>query len=203
MYTSGSINGSNKSSIHLPLDRMAAFPASTHSSLNAKLLLRDLSPAFTPQFLNRIGQCQYEQEPCLKNTKAEMSALLLGLWAEALLVRAAGRLAEMCKNQYRASAHCFMELLIKRDAWQASLTKGKNVLGFHGSTAPSRFWLSVRTLLTSLLIVLLGQASCGHQVENRFPCRPLFSYSLSLPTEVLSLVNPAKTFLSLFTLGLM
>lgn len=44
MCTSGSINGSNKSYIRLPLDRMAAVPASTHSSLNAKLLLRDLSP---------------------------------------------------------------------------------------------------------------------------------------------------------------
>lgn len=44
MYTSGSINGSNKSSIYLPLDRMAAVPASTHSSLNAKLLLRGLFP---------------------------------------------------------------------------------------------------------------------------------------------------------------
>lgn len=96
-------------------------------------------PPLTPHFLNRIGQCQYEQEPCLKNTKAEMSALLLGLWAEALPVRAAGRLAEMCKNQYRASAHCFMELLIKREAWQASLTKGENALRFHRSTAPSRF----------------------------------------------------------------
>lgn len=57
-------------------------------------------PPLTPHFLNRIGQCQYEQEPCLRNTKAEMSALLQGLWAVALLVRAAGRLAEMCKNQY-------------------------------------------------------------------------------------------------------
>lgn len=73
-------------------------------------------PPLTPHFLNGIGQCQHEQEPCLKNTKAEMSALLLGLWAEALPARAAGRLAEMCKNQYRASAHCFMELLIKREA---------------------------------------------------------------------------------------
>lgn len=84
MSTSGSRNGSNKSSIRLPLDRMAAVPASsTHSSLNANLLLRDPPPPFTRHSLSRIGQCRYQREPCLKNTKTQMSALLLGLRAEA------------------------------------------------------------------------------------------------------------------------
>lgn len=54
MSTSGSRNGSNKSSIRLPLDRMAAVPASsTHSSLNANLLLRDPPPPFHSALLEQ------------------------------------------------------------------------------------------------------------------------------------------------------
>lgn len=136
MYTSGSINGSNKSYIHLPLDRMAAVPASTHSSLNAKLLLRG---RFFPSLhipWTALDNVSMNKSPAWRIPRHKCPPCFWGSGHRRRLVRAAGRLAGLCKNQYRASTHCLMELLRKRESWQAVLTKGEHAQGFHRSTQP-------------------------------------------------------------------
>lgn len=173
MSTSGSRNGSNKSSIRLPLDRMAAVPVSTHSSLNANLLLRDLPPPPLRTPWAGLDNVSISKSPAWRIPRHKCPPCFWDSGQKHRPGRAAGRLARLCKNQYWASTHCLVELLIKREARQAVLTKGENAQGFHKSTAPSRFWLSVRTPLSGLLIALLGQAGCRRQVESRLPRYPL------------------------------